>query len=61
VRGGYAYQRPGAAGARATLASPLADRLFFAGEATAGGMSMTCGGAFLSGERAAREVASHLK
>ena len=61
VRGGYAYQRPGAAGARAALASPLADRLFFAGEATASGMSMTCGGAFLSGERAAREVASHLE
>jgi len=39
---------------------PLADRLFFAGEATAGGMSMTCGGAFLSGERAAREVAQRL-
>ena len=61
VRGGYAYQRPGAAGARAALASPLADRLFFAGEATAGGMSMTCGGAFLSGERAAREVAASLR
>lgn len=60
VRGGYAYQRPGAAGARAALAVPLADRLFFAGEATAGGMSMTCGGAFLSGERAAREVAQRL-
>lgn len=54
VRGGYAYQRPCAAGARAALAVPLADRLFFAGEATAGGMAMTCGGAFLSGERAAR-------
>jgi monoamine oxidase len=61
VRGGYAYQRLGAAGARAALASPLADRLFFAGEATAGGMSMTCGGAFLSGERAVREVAASLK
>jgi len=60
VRGGYAYQRPGAAGARVALAVPLADRLFFAGEATAGGMSMTCGGAFLSGERAAREVAQRL-
>jgi monoamine oxidase len=60
VRGGYAYQRPGAAGARAALAVPLADRLFFAGEATAGAMSMTCGGAFLSGERAAREVAERL-
>lgn len=60
VRGGYAYQRPGAAGARAALAAPLADRLFFAGEATGGTMAMTCGGAFLSGERAAREVAQRL-
>ncbi len=60
VRGGYAYQRPGAAGARQALAVPLADRLFFAGEATAGGMAMTCGGAFLSGERAAREAADAL-
>jgi monoamine oxidase len=60
VRGGYAYQRPGAAGARVALAVPLADRLFFAGEATAGSMAMTCGGAFLSGERAAREVAERL-
>jgi monoamine oxidase len=60
VRGGYAYQRPGAEGARSILAQPLADRLFFAGEATAGSMAMTCGGALLSGERAAREVAERL-
>jgi monoamine oxidase len=61
VLGGYAYQRPGYSGARAALAQPLDDRLFFAGEATAGGYSMTCGGAFLSGERAAIEVARALK
>jgi monoamine oxidase len=56
VRGGYAYQRPGAAGARTALSRALADRLFFAGEATAGSLAMTCGGAFRSGERAAREI-----
>jgi monoamine oxidase len=57
IRGGYAYQRPGAAGARTALGRTLADRLFFAGEATAGSLAMTCGGAFKSGERAARDVA----
>ncbi|MEX2296208.1 MAG: NAD(P)/FAD-dependent oxidoreductase [Dongiaceae bacterium] len=57
VRGGYAYQRPAAAGARTALSRPLDDRLFFAGEATAGSLSMTCGGAQKSGARAAHEVA----
>jgi monoamine oxidase len=56
ILGGYAYQRPGARGARRRLSAPVGDRLYFAGEATAGSMAMTCGGAFLSGERAAREV-----
>jgi len=60
VLGGYAYQRPGYAGARQALAQPLDDRLFFAGEAAAGGYSMTCGGAFRSGERAAIEAARAL-
>ncbi|MEX2202080.1 MAG: NAD(P)/FAD-dependent oxidoreductase [Dongiaceae bacterium] len=60
VRGGYAYQRPGAAGARTALSRALDDRLFFAGEATAGSFAMTCGGAFRSGERAAREILSAL-
>ena len=60
VLGGYAYQRPGARGARQALAEPLAERLFFAGEATAGELSMTCGGAFRSGERAAAEIVKAL-
>jgi monoamine oxidase len=60
VLGGYAYQRPGARGARAALSHPLEDRLFFAGEATAGPLAMTCGGAFRSGERAARDVIATL-
>lgn len=57
ILGGYAYQRPGAAGARAGLAEPLDERLFFAGEATAEGYAMTCGGAFWSGQRAVEEAA----
>ena len=53
--GSYAYARPGCAGARATLAQPLAGgRLVFAGEATrTDGLAGTVGGAFLAGEDAA--------
>ncbi|MEM7169726.1 MAG: NAD(P)/FAD-dependent oxidoreductase [Pseudomonadota bacterium] len=54
--GAYAALRPGAHGARAELARPLNDRLFWAGEAAAGAYYATCGGAWHSGERAAREV-----
>jgi monoamine oxidase len=54
-RGAYAYARPGCAGARAVLGTPLADgRLIFAGEATrTDGLAGTVGGAFLAGEEAA--------
>ncbi|HWA79403.1 MAG TPA: NAD(P)/FAD-dependent oxidoreductase [Acetobacteraceae bacterium] len=55
ARGAYAYARPGRAGARARLAEPLADgRLIFAGEACHEGLAGTLGGAWESGERAAR-------
>ncbi len=56
TRGAYAALRPGASGARAVLARPLDDRLFFAGEATAGPYYATCGGAWRSGEQTARDV-----
>ncbi|MEM7123238.1 MAG: NAD(P)/FAD-dependent oxidoreductase [Pseudomonadota bacterium] len=58
--GAYAALRPGAHGARAELARPLDDRLFWAGEAAAGAYYATCGGAWDSGERAAREVIAAL-
>ncbi len=58
--GAYAALRPGAHGARQILAEPLDDRLFFAGEAAAGAYYATCGGAWWSGERAAREVIAAL-
>jgi monoamine oxidase len=61
VLGAYAHSMPGHIGARQALGLPLADRLFFAGEATAGGYAMTCGGAFRSGERAAIDVAKALR
>jgi len=54
--GAYAAARPGRHGARETLGRPVADRIFFAGEALAGGLIQTCGGAFRSGERAALAV-----
>jgi monoamine oxidase len=55
-RGAYAYAKPGQAGARAVLGTPLAGgRLVFAGEAVCvDGLAGTVGGAWLSGRRAAK-------
>ena len=59
--GAYAYARPGCLAARAAMDAPLADRLWFAGEAWCmDGLAGTVGGAFLSGERAAAGVAATL-
>ena len=57
--GCYSHARPGHADARAKLATPVADRLYFAGEATGGadfGGAMTAGGAYLAGQDAARAI-----
>ncbi|MBO0710331.1 MAG: FAD-dependent oxidoreductase [Acetobacteraceae bacterium] len=55
--GSYAYARPGHAGAREVLAEPLGGgRLVIAGEATHSGLAGTVGGAWLTGETAARAV-----
>ena len=56
TRGAYAAASPGRYGARKALARPVGDRIFFAGEALAGGLIQTCGGAYRSGEAAARAV-----
>jgi monoamine oxidase len=56
TRGSYSAALPGKAGARAALARPLADRIYFAGEALAGPLAQTVGGAILSGEAVARGV-----
>ena len=61
VRGAYAAARPGKAGARDILAEPVDGRIHFAGEALAGPLIQTCGGARLSGEAVARAVAKGLK
>jgi monoamine oxidase len=56
TRGAYAAARPGRFAARAELARPVAEKLFFAGEALAGPLVQTCGGAYNSGVKAAAEV-----
>jgi monoamine oxidase len=55
-RGGYSYVRVGGAGARESLAEPLEDTLFFAGEATDADEAGTVAGALRSGQRAARQL-----
>ena len=57
ARGAYAYVPPGQADARGALAEPVAGgRLVFAGEACHEGLAGTVGGAWLSGEAAARVI-----
>src|SRR6266851_3043133 len=60
ARGSYSHALPGHAGARAVLAAPVDDRLFFAGEATSPNFFSTAHGARDSGERAAAEVLGKL-
>jgi monoamine oxidase len=61
-RGAYSYIAVGGGDARSSLAAPLEDTLFFAGEATdTQGEAATVTGALQSGERAAREVAKRFK
>jgi monoamine oxidase len=59
--GAYAAATPGQAGAREGLRRPVADRLFFAGEACAPRWTQTCGGAALSGVETAELVAKVVK
>lgn len=58
ANGAYSYIATGAGAARGTLGAPVAQTLFFAGEATAtDGQGGTVNGAFATGLRAACEVA----
>lgn len=59
--GAYASALPGHASARDRLLEPVGDRLFLAGEACAGPLLQTCGGAFLSGRATADRVLAHLE
>jgi monoamine oxidase len=54
--GSYSYALPGHADARATLATPLDGRVFFAGEACSPHEFTTAHGAYLTGIEAADEV-----
>jgi monoamine oxidase len=56
TRGAYSAALPGKYAARAEIAKPVADRVFFAGEALAGPYAQTCGGAVLSGQAVAKDV-----
>ncbi len=58
THGAYAAARPGHYSARAELAKPIGDRVFFAGEAVAVPYVQLCGGAYLSGQSVARDVVS---
>ncbi len=60
ARGSYSICDPGHEAARDALAQPIGNRLFIAGEATAGGGAMTVGGATLAG-RAAAAALTRLK
>lgn len=65
AHGGYSHARTGHAGARFKLATPVGDRILFAGEAVGcaqkggdAGCAITAGGAFMSGVNAAKWVAA---
>lgn len=59
-RGAYSHALPGHAGDRAKLRAPVEDRIFIAGEATSAHFYGTAHGAWLEGERAAREALAAL-
>ncbi|WP_245410845.1 flavin monoamine oxidase family protein [Microvirga flavescens] len=59
--GSYSIAKPGHLSAREALRMPIGERIWLAGEASAGGGAMTVGGATLEGERAAREVVARLR
>ena len=56
ARGSYSYARPGNAELRATLATSVDDRLFFAGEACSRHDFSTAHGGWLTGVAAADQV-----
>jgi monoamine oxidase len=57
IRGAYSSVRPGSYGARALLSRAVDDRVFFAGEATSENFMCSAHGAYISGVRAAVQVA----
>jgi monoamine oxidase len=60
ARGAYSYAKPGSAPARAALAAPVDDRLFFAGEACSTHDFSTAHGAYRTGVVAAEQAIAAL-
>jgi monoamine oxidase len=58
--GGWSVAKPGAAHQRLALRAPVAERIWFAGEATSVQQWGTVGGAWLEGQRAANEIRRYL-
>ena len=58
--GSYSAARVGKVGARATLALPIDDRLYFAGEAVSTNAYSSLHGAYLTGQSAALQIAERL-
>ncbi|KKJ78688.1 hypothetical protein WH95_00975 [Kiloniella litopenaei] len=56
ARGGYAYSNVGKNHLRETARRPVAERLFFAGEALHGKWATMAPGAYLTGQQAANEI-----
>lgn len=54
--GAYAAVRPGTVGARKTLGRPVANKVFFAGEAMGGTRSALVNGALTSGQKSAKKM-----
>jgi len=54
--GAYAAVRPGCFGVRKALEAPVAERVFFAGEAMGAGHCALVSGAYTSGQKAARRI-----
>jgi monoamine oxidase len=56
VRGAYSHALPGRASARQTIAQPVEDRIFIAGEAASTAAFASCHGAYESGVAAAKKA-----
>jgi monoamine oxidase len=61
ARGSYSYALPGMAGCRTTLAAPVDNRLFFAGEACSSGDFSTAHGGWITGVAAADQAIRALR
>ena len=61
TKGAYSAVKPGCYGARELLSEPIAEKLIFAGEATAGDLAGLVNGAYESGKMAATRISNIIK